>query len=68
METNAVIYFIDSVRSYLAGREITLRVDNQTYSMDPAMIGLWIARLHHYHFKTVQRPRTLKRNAEALVK
>ena len=70
----AVFCFIEKVHSYLAGREFTLRVDNQalswlkTYSMDQAMIGRWIARLDQYHFKTVHRPRTQHRMADGLRK
>ena len=64
LEMYAVFYFIEKFHSYLAGREFTLRVDNQalswlkTYSMDQALIGQWIARLEQYHFKVVHRPRT----------
>ena len=74
LEMYAVFYFIEKFHSYLAGREFTLRVDNQalswvtTYSMDQAMIGRWIARLYQYHFKTVHRPRTQHRNADGLSK
>ena len=70
----AVFYFIEKFHSYLAGREFTLRVDNQalswlkTYSMDQAMIGRWIARLDQYHFKTIHRPRTQHRNVDGLSK
>ena len=68
----AVFYFVETFHSYLAGRELTLRVDNQalswlkTYSMDPAMIGRWIARLDQYHFETIHRPRTQHRNGDGL--
>ena len=74
LEMYAVFYFIEKFHSYLAGREFTLRVDNQalswlkTYSMDQAMIGRWIARLEQYHFKTIHRPRTQHRNADGLSK
>ena len=74
LEMYAVFYFVEKFHSYLAGREFTLRVDNQalswlnTYSMDQAMIGRWIARLDQYHFKTVHRPRTQHRNADGLSK
>ena len=74
LEMYAVFYFIEKSHSYLAGREFTLRVDNQalswlkTYSMDQAMIGRWIARLDQYHFKTIHRPRTQHRNADGLSK
>ena len=74
LEMYAVFYFIEKFHSYLAGREFTLRVDNQalswlkTYSMDQAMIGRWIARLDQYHFKTIHRPRTQHRNADGLSK
>ena len=73
-EMYAVFYFIEKFHSYLAGREFTLRVENQsltwlkTYSMDQAMIGRWIACLEQYHFKTVHRPRTQHRNADGLSK
>ena len=74
LEMYAVFYFIEKFHPYLAGREFTLRVDNQalswlkTYSMDQAMIGRWIARLDQYHFKTIHRPRTQHRNADGLSK
>ena len=74
LEMYAVFYFVEKFHSYLAGREYTLRVDNQalswlkTYSMDQAMIGRWIARLDQYHFKTVHRPRTQHRNVDGLSK
>ena len=74
LEMYAVFYFIEKFHSYLAGREFTLRVDNQalswlkTYSMDQAMIGRWIARLDQYHFKTIHRPRTQHRNVDGLSK
>ena len=74
LEIYAVFYFIEKFHSYLAGREFTLRVDNQalswlkTCSMDQAMIGRWIARLDQYHFKTIHRPRTQHRNADGLSK
>ena len=74
LEMYAVFYFIEKFHSYLAGREFTLRVDNQalswlkTYSMDQAMIGRWIARLDQYHIKTIHRPRTQHRNADGLSK
>ena len=74
LEMYAVFYFIEKFHSYLAGREFTLRVDNQalswlkTYSIDQAMIGRWIARLDQYHFKTIHRPRTQHRNADGLSK
>ena len=74
LEMYAVFYFIEKFHSYLAGREFTLRVDNQalswlkTYSMDQAMIGRWIAHLDQYHFKTIHRPRTQHRNADGLSK
>ena len=74
LEMYAVFYFIEKFHSYLAGREFTLRVDNQalswlkTYSMDQAMIGRWIARLDQYHFKTIHRPRTQHRNADGFSK
>jgi len=74
LEMYAVFYFIEKFHSYLAGREFTLRVDNQalswlkTYSMDQAMIGRWIARLDQYNFKVVHRPRTQHRNADGLSK
>ena len=64
LEMYAVFYFVEKFHSYLAGREFTLRMDNQalswlkTYSIDQAMIGRRIARLDQYHFKTVQRRRT----------
>ena len=70
LEMYAVFYFIEKFHSYLAGREFTLRVDNQalswlkTYSMDQAMIGRLIARLDQYHFKTIHRPRTQHRNVD----
>ena len=70
----AVFYFIEKFHLYLAGREFTLRVDNQTlswlksYSMGQATIGRWIARLDQYHFKTVHWPRTQHRNADGLSK
>ena len=69
-----VFYFVEKFHSYLAGREFTLRVDNQalswlkTYSMDQAMIGRWIARLDQYHFRTIHRPRTQHRNFDGLSK
>ena len=72
LENYAVFYFVEKFHSYLAGREFTLRVDNQalswlkTYSMDQAMIGRWIARLDQYHFKTIHRPRTQHRNVDGL--
>ena len=74
LEMYAVFYFVKKFHSYLAGREFTLRVDNQalswlkTYSMDQAMIGRWIARLDQYHFKTIHRPRTQHRNVDGLSK
>ena len=74
LEMYAVFYFVEKFHSYLAGREFTLRVDNQalswlkTYSMDQAMIGRWIARLDQYHFKTIHRPRTQHRNVDGLSK
>ena len=74
LEMYAVFYFMEKFHSYLAGREFTLRVDNQalswlkTYSMDQAMIGRWIARLDQYHFKTIHRPRTQHRNVNGLSK
>ena len=74
LEMYAVFYFIEKFHSYLAGREFTLRVDNQalswlkTYSMDQAMIGRWIARLDQYNFKTIHRPRTQHRNVDGLSK
>ena len=74
LELYAVFYFVEKFHSYLAGREFTLRVDNQalswlkTYSMDQAMIGRWIARLDQYHFKTIHRPRTQHRNVDGLSK
>ena len=70
----AVFYFVENIHSELAGREFTLRVDNQalswlkTYSMDQTMIGRWIARLDQYHFKTIHRPRTQHRNVDRLSK
>ena len=69
-EMYAVFYFMEKFHSYMAGREFTLRVDNQalswlkTYSMDQAMIGRCMARLDQYHFKTIHRPRTQHRNAD----
>ena len=74
LEMYTVFYFVEKFHSYLAGREFTLRVDNQalswlkTYSMDQAMIGRWIARLDQYHFKTIHRPRTQHRNVDGLSK
>ena len=74
LEMYAVFNFFEKFHSYLAGREFTLRVDNQalswlkTYSVDQAMIGRWIARLDQYHFKTIRRPRTQHRNAYGLSK
>ena len=74
LEMYAVFYFIEKFHLYLAGREFTLRVDNQalswlkTYSMDQAMIGRWIARLDQYNFKTIHRPRTQHRNVDGLSK
>ena len=74
LEMYAVFYFVEKFHSYLAGREFTLRVDNQalswlkTYSMDQAMIGRWIARLDQYHFKMIHRPRTQHRNVDGLSK
>ena len=74
LEMYAVFYFVEKFHSYLAGREFTLRVDNQalswlkSYSMDQAMIGRWIARLDQYHFRTVHRPRTQQRNVDGLSK
>ena len=73
-EMYAIFYFIEKFHSYLAGRQFTLRVDNQalswlkTYSMDQAMIGRWIARLDQYNFNIVHRPRTQHRNADGLSK
>ena len=70
----AVFYFIEKFQSNLAGREITLLVDNQalsslkTHSMDQVMIGRWIASLDQYHFKTIHRLPTQHRNAEGLSK
>ena len=70
----AVFYSTEKFHSYLAGREFTLRVDNQalswlkTHSMDQAMIGRWIARLNQYNLKTIHRPRTQHRNADGLSK
>ena len=74
LEMYAVFYFVEKFHSYLAGREFTLRVDNQalswlkSYFMDQAMIGRWIARLDQYHFKTIHRPRTQHRNVDGLSK
>ena len=74
LEMYAVFYFIEKFHSYLAGREFTLRVDNQalswlkTYSMDQAMIKRWIARLDQYHFKLVHRPRMQHRKADGFNK
>ena len=74
LEMYAVSYFIEKLRSCLADREFTLRVDNQalsslkTSSMDQDMIGRWIARLDQYHFKTIHRPRTQHRNIDGLSK
>ena len=74
LEMYAVFCFVEKFHSYLAGREFTLRVDNQalswlkTYSLDQAMIGRWITRLDQYHFKTVHRPRTQHRNGDGLSK
>ena len=74
LEMYAVFYFVEKFHSYLAGRDFTLRVDNQalswlkTYSMDQAMIGRWIAHLDQYHFETVHQPRTRHRNADGLSK
>ena len=74
LEMYAGFYFIENFHSYLAGREFTLRVDNQalswlkTYSMDKAKIGRWIARLDQYHFETIHRPRTQHRNVDGLSK
>ena len=74
LEMYAVFYFVEKFHSIFAGREFTLRVDNQalswfkTYSMDQAMIGSWIARLDQYHFKTIHRPRTQHRNVDGLSK
>ena len=74
LEMYAVFYFIEKIHSYLAGLDFTLRVNNQafswleTYSMDQAMIGRWIARLDQYHFKTTHRPRTQHRKADGLSK
>ena len=74
LEMYAVFYFVEKFHSYLAGREFTLRVDNQalswfkTYSMDQAMIGRCIERLDQYHFKTIHRPRTQHRNVDELSK
>ena len=74
LEMYAVFSFIEKFLSYIAGREFTLRVDNQalswlkTYSMDQTMIGRWIARLDQYHFKTIHRPRMQHRNADGLSK
>ena len=62
LEMYVMFYFIEKFHSYLAGREFTLRMDNQAfswlkiYSMDQAMIGRWIARLDQNHFKTIHRP------------
>ena len=36
--------------------------------MDQATVERWIARLDQYHFKTVHRPRTQHRNADAISK
>ena len=72
LEMYAIFYFIEKSNSYPAGREFTLRVDNQAlswleiYSMDQAMNGCWIVRLDQYHFKTVRRPHTQHRNADGL--
>ena len=74
VEKYAVFCFIQNFHSYLAGREFTLRMDNQaiswrtTYSMDQATIGRWIARLDQYHFKTVHRPRAHHRIVDGLSK
>ena len=74
LEMYSVFYFIENFHSYLAGRDFTLRVDNQaiswlkTYSMDQVIIGRWIARQDQYHFKTIHRPRTQRRKADGLSK
>ena len=74
LEMYAVFYFVEKFHPYLAGREFTLRADNQalswlkTYSMDQAIIGRWIARLDQYHFKTIHRPRTQHRTVDGLSK
>ena len=66
----AVFYFVEKFHSYLAGREFTLRVDNQALSWlkTYSMIGRWIARLDQYHFKTIHRPRSQHRNVDGLSK
>ena len=70
----AVLYFLEKICSQLAGRQFTLRVDNQalswlkTYSMDNGLIGRWIARLGHYDKKIVHRPREKHTNADGLSK
>ena len=74
LEMYPAFYFIGKLRSYLAGREFTLRVDNQelsrlkTYSMDQARIRRWIARLDEYNFKTVHRHGLQHNNADGLSK
>ena len=73
-EMLAVVYFLEKFRSHLAGRQFTLRVDNQalswlkTYSMDNGLIGRWIARLGQYDMKIVHRPREKHTNADGLSK
>ena len=73
-EMLAVVYFLEKFRSHLAGRQFTLRVDNQalswlkTYSMDNGLIGRWIARLGQYEMKIVHRPREKHTNSDSLRK
>ena len=56
-EMLAVLYFVENYCSFLAGRKLVLRVDNQdlsrlkTYSMDMGVMGYWITRLDQYHFE-----------------
>ena len=67
LELFAVIYFIEKLHFYLAGREFTVRVDCQalswlkTKSMDQVMIGRWISRLDQYHFTTVPTPQSTQK-------
>ena len=71
LETYAIFNFTEKIHSYIAGREITLHMDNQAlklYSMDQAMIGRWVARFDQYHSITVHQLRTQHRNADGLSK
>ena len=74
LEMFAVFYFFEKLHSKLAGREFTLRQDNQalswlkTYSVDQDTIERWIARLDLYHFERIHKQRAQHRNADGLSK